>query len=299
MLQITGSWPKIPAVFDYGYVTTVIRQHAERSRYVLRNLLKLALAVAFAVAADQVTAAEPCAADNRTRVSANDECLVIRTYGEPAERTSLIIFIHGDGYRGGPSDYMYPIVQTFGTKGVVAVGLIRPGYYDSSDNHSTGNSYRDKDNYQIDVIETVAAAVEVLKNHYEANNTILAGHSGGSVISGVIIGKYPGLVNAAVLGACGCNVPNWRIMRRGYNNWHLSLSPHDFIGGIDKKTTVVAVTGVNDGNTKPIIARDYVASLKGMGIDATFIEVLGVGHNGVEGTSAYKTAISQLLEGRF
>ncbi len=62
----------------------------------------MALAVALAAATHQVAAAESCASDNRARVAANDECLVIRTYGESAERTSLIIFIHGDGYRGGP-----------------------------------------------------------------------------------------------------------------------------------------------------------------------------------------------------
>ena len=78
----------------------------------------------------------------------------------------------------------------------------------------------------------------------------------------------------------------------------MSLSPHDFIGKIDEKTTVVAVTGVNDGNTEPVLARDYVASLKGKGIDATYIEVPGVGHNGIEKTSDYKTAINQLLKGR-
>ncbi len=69
----------------------------------MRNLVTMALAVALAAVAHQVAAAEPCAADNRARVSANDECLVIKTYGEPAERTSLIIFIHGDGYRPDPS----------------------------------------------------------------------------------------------------------------------------------------------------------------------------------------------------
>ena len=87
-------------------------------------------------------------------------------------------------------------------------------------------------------------------------------------------------------------------MRRGYNNWRLSLSPHDFIDKIDKNTTVVAVTGGNDGNTEPVLARDYVVSLKSKGIDATYIEVPGVGHNGIEKTSDYKTAISQLLKGR-
>ncbi len=263
----------------------------------------ITLAVALAAAAPQVVATEPCAADNRDRVSANDECLVIKTYGEPAERTSLIIFIHGDGYRPDPSDYrpsnyMYRIAQRYGAKGVVAVGLIRPGYFDSKGNHSTGASHRDKDNYQPDVIETVAATVKVLKNHYKAENVILVGHSGGAAISGVIIGKFPGLVNAAVLSACPCNVPVWRTMRRGHNNWLLSLSPHDFIGGVDKNARVIAVTGADDGNTEPVLARQYVASLKGMGIDAINIEVSGVGHEGIWKTREFTTSISQLLTGR-
>ena len=254
--------------------------------------------VALAAAAHQLAAAEPCAADNRVRVAANDECLVIKTYGETAERTSLVIFIHGDGYRGGPSDYMYRLARMFGTRGVIAIGLIRPGYYDSRDNHSTGNSYRDGDNYQPDVIATVAAAIEVLKNHYQADYVMLAGHSGGSAISGVIIGKHPGLVDAAVLGACPCNVPNWRIMRRGRNNWRSSLSPHNFVGRIDKKTTVVAITGGNDENTKPVLARDYAESLKGKGIDATYIEVPGAGHNDILRTRDFITAVYELLKGR-
>jgi len=262
----------------------------------------VALVAALVIATQQVAAADPCAADNRTHVAANDECLVIRVYGESDQKTSLIIFVHGDGYRRdpsnyGPSDYMYRIAQQFGEKGVVAVGLIRPGYY-SKDYHSTGNSYRDGDNYQPDVIATVAAAVKALKNRYKADYVVLAGHSGGAAISGIIIGKYPGLVNAAVLGACPCNVPEWRFMRRGRNNWRFSLSPHDFIDTIDKTTTVVAVTGVNDGNTESVLARDYVVSLKSKGIDATFIEVSGVGHNGIENTIDYKTAIRQLVKGR-
>jgi dipeptidyl aminopeptidase/acylaminoacyl peptidase len=263
----------------------------------------MVLAIVLAAAACHAAAAEPCVADNTTRVAANDECLVIQTYGEPAERTSLIVFIHGDGYRPdpadyGPSDYMYRIAREFGTKGVVAVGLIRPGYFDSNGGHSTGNSYREWDNYQPDVIATVAAAVKVLKKHYDAENVVLAGHSGGSAISGVIIGKYPGLANAAVLGACPCNVSDWRIMRRGNNNWRLSLSPHDFVDTIDKKTTVVAITGGKDDNTKPVLARDYVTVLKANGIDATFIEVPGIGHDEIVRTRDFMNEIYELLKGR-
>ena len=258
----------------------------------------IALATVLALATHLTAMAETCAADNTTRVAANDECLVMRAYGEPTEQTALVVFIHGDGYRGGPSDYMYPIARQYGAKGIIAVGLIRPGYYDSNDNSSTGYSHREGDNYQSDVIETVASAVKVLKKHFKAEYVVLAGHSGGSAISGVIIGKYPGLVNAAVLGACPCNVADWRFMRRGRNNWHFSLSPHDFIDKIDKKTKVVAVTGGNDGNTVPMLAKNYVNNLKGIGIDATYIEVPGVGHNGIVKTNEYLTAINQLLKGR-
>ena len=267
-------------------------------RQISKCLAVMVLVAAACAAAGQVAAAMPCVADNRTRVLANGECVVIRTYGEPAERTSLVIFIHGDGYRGGPSDYMFRYARRVGAKGVVAIGLIRPGYYDSSGNRSTGNSYRKGDNYRLDVIETVAAAVKVLKQHFGAEFVVLAGHSGGSAISGVIIGRYPGLVDAAVLGACPCNVPRWRIMRRGRNNWRRSLSPHDFADRIDGKTRVVAITGGKDKNTKPVLARDYVRALKANRIDAVFVEVPGVGHNGIVRARDYTAAISKLLEER-
>ena len=243
---------------------------------------------------------EPCIADNRTRVAAGNECLVIKTYGDSAERTSLIIFIHGDGYRRdpadyGPSDYMYRVARKHGAKGIVAVGLIRPGYFDSNGNSSTGNSYRDGDNYRPDVIATVAAAVKALKKHYNPENVVLVGHSGGSAISGVILGKYPGLVDGAVLGACACNIPEWRTARRGYNNWKRSLSPHNFVDKIDKKTRIIAITGGEDENTKSVFASDYVAALKAKEIETSFIEVPGVGHNGIVGTIEFETAIKEML----
>ena len=267
-------------------------------------LLAVFVSTGYATAQDAPTTKvgtnEPCLADNRTRVAAGNECLVIKTYGEAAERTSLIIFVHGDGYRRdpadyGPSDYMYRIARKYGAEGIVAVGLIRPGYFDSKGNHSTGNSYRDWDNYRPDVVETVAAAVEALKKHYNAETVVLVGHSGGSAISGVILGKYPGLVDAAVLGACACNIPEWQISRRGQNKWKRSLSPHNYVDKIDKKTKVIAITGDKDDNTEPVFAKDYIASLKAKEIDASFIKVPGVGHNGIVKTIEFETAINETL----
>ncbi len=82
----------------------------------MRNLVMMALALALAAVAHQLAAAEPCAADNRVRVAANDECLVIRAYGESAERTSLIIFIHGDGYRGGHPTICIGMLEDLGRR---------------------------------------------------------------------------------------------------------------------------------------------------------------------------------------
>ncbi|MEK9752067.1 MAG: alpha/beta hydrolase [Rhodospirillaceae bacterium] len=241
--------------------------------------------------------ATDCAADNRTRVKAGEECLVIHAYGEPTEKTKLVVFIHGDGSSGGPSDYLFKMAASFGAAGVVSVGLIRPGYYDRNDNRSTGDSYRDGDGYREDVIAAVTAAVTALKAHYKAARVVLAGHSGGAAISAVILGKHPGLVDAVVLAACPCNVPEWWIMKRGSNNWTWSLSPHDFIAGVATNAKIVAVTGGNDGNTRPVIAKDYVEKAKRRGITAEFIELPGVSDNGSARSQEFKDAVRRLLDG--
>ena len=48
--------------------------------------------------------------------------LVIAAHGAPSDRTKLVIFIHGDGSRGGPSDYLFKTAATYGGPGVVAIG---------------------------------------------------------------------------------------------------------------------------------------------------------------------------------
>jgi hypothetical protein len=67
----------------------------------------LNLAVAFvAVLALTVGWSEPaysCKNDFKSSVEGNVECLVIRAYGVRAEKTALVVFIHGDS--GG--DYFY------------------------------------------------------------------------------------------------------------------------------------------------------------------------------------------------
>ena len=241
--------------------------------------------------------ADPCDADTTTRVTGGKECLVFQAFGTPGDTTTLVVFLHGDGSRGGASDYLYSLAKSVAGEGVVAVGLIRPGYY-SDDGKSTGTSYRKKgDGYRKSIVSAVTGAVENLKAQFSASRVILVGHSGGAAISGVILGRAPGLVDAAVLGACPCHVANWRIQRRGKNTWTNSLSPHQFVDDVPKDTTVIALTGAADDNTRANIAEDYVEDLVDAGVTATFIKVQDAGHNRVMRMPEMKEAILSLIPG--
>jgi predicted esterase len=259
----------------------------------------LALFAVMLIAACQTTAAkkEACVADNLTWVRGGEDCLAIKTFGHDKGATTLVVFIHGDGSGGGASDYLFGQALRYGKNGTVAVGLIRPGYYDSLGNTSTGQSYRENgDGYRAGVVDAVALAVTSLKEYHGVQRVVLVGHSGGAAISGIILGRYPGLADAAVLAACPCNVPDWRVMRRGTNTWTLSQSPHEFADAIPATTRVIAVTGSRDSNTQPVIARDYIESLRRRGLDATYVDAPGTSHNTVTRTDEFYAAIDDLLK---
>lgn len=248
----------------------------------MRRLLPLFLAAVLLFAARDGWA---CAADNLRWVAGADECLVIHTEGERGEAlTTLAVFLHGDGSKGGPSDYMIPRARRYAGKGVIAVTLIRPGYHDSHGNTSTGISYRDKgDGYPPKVVDAVADAVADLKAFHRADKVVLVGISGGAAIAGVILGRFPGLADAAVLAGCPCDVQGWRNLL-GRGNWRRSLSPHAFADKVPKDAYVVLVTGAEDTNTFPVLAQNYAAQLRALGVTADFILAPGQPH-GMSGRS--------------
>lgn len=256
----------------------------------------LAFCLLVFLAACQTTTAKTCAPDDKTGVAAGSECLIIETTGTASTNPTLIVFIHGDGSRGGPSDYMFKNARSYGTDNVVSIGLIRPGYFDSDGHYSSGNSYRENDIYRVDVIDSITNAVKSLKKHYKAKRIVLVGHSGGAAISGIILGRSPGLIDTVVLAACPCDVPRWREMRRGYNTWTQSLSPHDFAKDIPNDARIIALTGEYDDNTRTVLAHDYVGSLRTRGIDATYIEVSKIGHNSILRTDAFADAVKSAIQ---
>lgn len=229
-------------------------------------------------------------ANNITRVAANGECLALQTYfGKtmPSPHPVLLVFIHGDGIPGGgPSDYLKYQATKFTSPNVVSVVLIRPGYYDSYDHYSTGESYAfsdhgyPNDNYRPHTVVTLAAAVKRLKDFFQTRCTILVGHSGGAMMSGIILGKYPELANGAVLASVVGNVHAWAKKHKDGDYPH-SLSPDTFIDSIPKKDFVYIVSGTQDQNTYPAMSKAYYEKLKQAGIDAYWYPETGGTHNSI------------------
>lgn len=245
-------------------------------------------------------------ADNITRITANGECLALQTYFDktlPKPHPILLIFIHGDGIPGGgPSDYLKYQATQFIAPDVVPVVLIRPGYYDSYDHYSTGESYAfaghgyPNDSYRPHTVATLADAAKQLKAFYQARCTILIGHSGGSMMSGIILGKYPGLANGAVLASVVGNVHSWA-EKHDYGNYPHSLSPDSFVNTIPKTDFVYIVSGTDDQNTYSESSKAYYEQLKKAGVNAYWRPQKGGTHNSVvlSDVQAFGQAISDAV----
>lgn len=207
--------------------------------------------------------------------------LAYEAFGPPAGRGQpvLAVFVHGDVSAGGPADYMYSYAKQFATsrKNVVAIALLRPGYYDRAGKRSSGSDNGRRDTFHSGNNRAVAGAIRELKQKYNARSVVALGHSGGAGTIAVIAGDYPGLINGIVLASCPCDVPAWN-SSRGRRGGFSSQSPVDYLSGIGSATAIVAVTGQADDNTRPDLAGDYVAKAQARGLPAR-LQLVGGGHN--------------------
>jgi pimeloyl-ACP methyl ester carboxylesterase len=191
-----------------------------------------------------------------------------------------VIVLHGDLSDGGPADYHRGFAAALArdVPGVVAVAMIRPGYADSEGRRSSGDNNGRRDHYTAPTIDALAGVTRRLAAHVGAVRTILVGHSGGAATAGVMIGRHPGLAQGAVLVACPCDIGAWR-RDRGRPAWDRSLSPQDWAARVPSETTVLALTGEKDDNTRPFLAARYVDTLARRGVVARFQEIAGASHN--------------------
>jgi pimeloyl-ACP methyl ester carboxylesterase len=226
-----------------------------------------------------------CPPDSRIAdwVLGGGRCLAVTTFADDAGTPLLIVVVHGDISDGGRATYHAAFARTLARPGAVVVALTRPGYTDERGRVSEGSNHGRQDNYTRDHIAAVAGAIAAFRSHYRPRRVIYLGHSGGAAIGGVLIGRI-GLIDAAVLVSCPCDVPRW-LRERGQPPWRRSESPSRHVAKVPRATRVAVIAGRDDANTFAALGADYVRALARRGIDARFIEVEDAGH-GLSGLGA-------------
>ncbi|WP_301102155.1 prolyl oligopeptidase family serine peptidase [Propionivibrio sp.] len=208
--------------------------------------------------------------DNIKRVSGDTECLLIKTFrhDQGLAMSTLFVLLHGNHSSGSPAVSQFPVAATLARSGpedTVAVAVIRPGYNDAEGNFSSGNAAGRADNFYAGNIDIVAAAIDRLKAFHQPQRLVLVGHSGGAAMAGVILGRHPGLADAAVLVGCPCNVPAWRSMRGRRDHWN-SESAERYVERMPLSARVAVLVGAKDDVTPPLLAQSYAIALAARGI---------------------------------
>lgn len=204
-----------------------------------------------------------------------------------SDRPVLVVVLHGDLFNPTPS-YQYAFAQALtqgfdapampdrvrarlgphpGVHDVVAAGLLRPGYTDNAGDRSDGDRGDARgDNFTAEVTDAVAAAVRTLKERYKARRVVMVGHSGGATIAAIVLGRHPGVADAALLVACGCGATR-------------SLQPLDFVSEVSRGATVRLLVGDQDEVTPLELSQRYADRLQRRGVNAQLTVLPGLGHN--------------------
>lgn len=251
--------------------------------------------------------ADACSNDMKQRVKAAGGCFAIDFVGnkEIARGEPLVVFIHGDGqpvnrenrYRRGYA-FLFAGLNAYR---INAIAIARPTYSVPTGKTVGVPGYFRRDQYIPGAVDGVAEAVKVLKKHYRPSRLILLGHSGGSMISGILFGRHPGIADGGVLVAWGCDTPTWRQWRIDSagrrRHWPESLSAWDYIPKIPVGSVkVIAITGTADNNTLPKFARRCIDAMKKRGIDARLELADGLGHGSVFLSDKVLAAVEELLK---
>lgn len=247
--------------------------------------------------------ADPCASeDYETWVNGQEQCLVMRRYGDEHPET-MVVWLHGDVSSGGPANYHFPLAQNalseLAGRKVLSIALVRPGYPDGEGRES-GVAFMNtgrRDHYTRTNISEVGAAIERLRARYSPARVIVVGHSGGAATAAVLLGMKPGLIDTGVLVACPCELDFWR-RSRGGRHWGGSENPLRWTGSIPPQTRVIALTGDNDVNTRPDLAIDYIEAVQRRGIRGEFRMLAGETHNGAIRSTEIAALLRELTADR-
>jgi predicted esterase len=206
--------------------------------------------------------------------------------GTLAQAAPIVIVLHGDAPSANPR-YQYAFASDVAdaVPGMRVVAFLRPGYADPYGARSDGDrGFALGENYTSQVVNDIAAAIQVLQSRWGASAVILAGHSGGAAIAANVAALHAGLVRHVFLIGCPCDVPTFRrhMARWQWNPLWLmpvhSLSPMQTLDQMRDGTKVTAISGAQDPVTLPQYARSYIAKASARGISASMITIPDQGH---------------------
>lgn len=239
-------------------------------------------------------------ADNLNWVPGKNLCFAIKTLSPASGSTkTLVVALHGSLSRGGDADYIIRVARRAARYGAIGVAMARPGYTldgRTSSGVATRDQHRDE-RYTADEISSIGVAVASLKKHHGAERVVMVGHSGGAIISAVILGGFAPLVDVAILVSSPFDIPDW-LYSQGRKPFANAESPSDYLSLVPKSSKIFAFTGERDTNTRPELAQDYVNKARGMGIEAKFfmIERAGHGFNRIGRSGEFKKSLRQAID---
>lgn len=141
------------------------------------------------------------------------------------------------------------------------------------------------DDYTPEVVDAIASANRHFEEMYNARAVVLVGHSGGGAIAANLLGRYPGLVEGALLVGSACDPEAWRARMRAQDSrpfWNApnpTLMPLSMAEGIHQGTLVRLIVGADDDIAIPEDSRKDTDALRRRGIDARLTTAPGLGHD--------------------
>lgn len=247
----------------------------------------------------QSSSAAVCEAETfETNVSGEEQCLLMRRFGD-VQPDTMLVWLHGDVSAGGPANYHFKLAEKsaadYSKFKALSVALVRPGYPDGDGQTSSVSMFHSgrRDHHTKENIEEVGFAIERLRNHFKPKHVMVIGHSGGANTAAIILGMKPKIIDSVVLVGCACDLVTWR---SGRSHWSRSEDPIKWAQKIEKNVRVIALTGEKDDNTFPSLSQSYVQKLKDNGIQAEFQLLHGENHNSSFRSPLVSIAIEELLE---